>query len=478
MTLKRELDLQYIFISHDLNVVEYISDRIMVMYLGNCRRTGTNRGHLQPTETPLHPRAADLQAQHRPASAHDRTDHPGRNAQSYVTANRLPLSNALRICGRCVCCPGTENYHRGSDGYAPSRMSHGRSPILALARRRHVGMTLSSTMENASANGVAAELERISVTIPREGQILRPVRDVSISVARGETLCIIGESGSGKSLTLRALIGLLPRGASMSGTIRLAGRDITNLSAEERRRIRGARIGMIFQEPATALDPVYTVGHQIAEAIMAHETWTLEQARARALELLELVSIQNAARRFHAFPHEMSGGMRQRAMISIALACQPDILLADEPTTALDVTVQMQILLLLRKLQQLMGMSVIFVTHDIAVAAETADHIAVMYAGTIVEIGSAQQVLLTAKHPYTRALLELRSTGARRGQPIPMISGAPPNPADLPNGCAFHPRCRLADDICRTSDPEFQNIDEHRRVRCWMAAAAPKEIQP
>lgn len=336
-------------------------------------------------------------------------------------------------------------------------------------------MNLSATIERTSADGVAAELKRVSVTIPREGQFLRPVRDVSIAIARGETLCIIGESGSGKSLTLRALIGLLPKGATMGGTIQLAGRDITELSAEERRRIRGARIGMIFQEPATALDPVYTVGHQITEAIMAHETTTIERARARALELLNLVAIPNATRRFHAFPHEMSGGMRQRAMISVALACQPDILLADEPTTALDVTIQMQILLLLRKLQQLIGMSVIFVTHDIAVAAETADHVAVMYAGTIVEMGAVQQVLLTPKHPYTRALLESRATAARRGQPIPMISGAPPNPADLPDGCPFHPRCRLVDNFCRTSPPELKNIDEHQGVRCWMASADAKE---
>ncbi|MCC6777345.1 MAG: ABC transporter ATP-binding protein [Hyphomicrobiales bacterium] len=322
---------------------------------------------------------------------------------------------------------------------------------------------------------MAVELERVSVTIPRERQLLRPVRDVSISLGRGETLCIIGESGSGKSLTLRALIGLLPQGATMSGRIRLAGRDITKLSAEERRQIRGARIGMIFQEPATALDPVYTVGYQITEAIMAHETTPRAQARARSLELLELVAIPNATRRFHAFPHEMSGGMRQRAMIAIALACQPAILLADEPTTALDVTVQMQILLLLRRLQQLMGMSVIFVTHDIAVAAETADRVAVMYAGMIVEMGPAEQVLLAPQHPYTHAILASRATAARRGQAIPMISGAPPDPADLPRGCAFHPRCRLAEDICRASDPESRNTDQHRRVRCWMTARAPEE---
>jgi peptide/nickel transport system ATP-binding protein len=335
---------------------------------------------------------------------------------------------------------------------------------------------MAETIERTSLTTTPViELDGLWVNIPHEGRIVRPVRNVSLNVMRGRTLCIIGESGSGKSLTLRALVGLLPRGATMNGTIRLAGRDITTLPADERRRIRGARIGMIFQEPATALDPVYTVGHQITEAILAHQNVEVGQARTRALELLGLVSIPNAARRFHAFPHEMSGGMRQRAMIAIALACQPDILLADEPTTALDVTVQMQILLLLRRLQQLMGMSVIFVTHDIAVAAEIADQVAVMYAGTIVETGSAEQVLLAPKHPYTRALLESRATAAKRGQAIPTITGAPPNPADFPIGCAFHPRCRFVVEECRTSDPEPRAIDAGRHVRCWMPAAAAAE---
>ena len=322
------------------------------------------------------------------------------------------------------------------------------------------------------------EADQLGVSLSREGKLLRPVRDVSFALKRGETLCIIGESGSGKSLTLRALIGLMPQGSTLAGNIRLGGRDVTHLSAEERRQIRGAQIGTVFQEPATALDPVYTIGHQITEAIMAHQDITRDVARACALELLELVSIPNAARRFKAFSHELSGGMRQRAMIAVALACRPDVLLADEPTTALDVTVQMQILLLLRRLQQQFGMSVIFVTHDIAVAAEIADQVAVMYAGTIVETGTAEQVLLAPQHPYTRALMGSRATAATRGSEIPMIPGGPPNPADLPSGCPFQPRCRFVEDVCRASEPESRSVGERWNIRCWMPSPASARVVP
>jgi peptide/nickel transport system ATP-binding protein len=310
-------------------------------------------------------------------------------------------------------------------------------------------------------------VDQLGVSFSRDGKRLQPVREVSFSLRRGETLCIIGESGSGKSLTLRALIGQMPQGARLDGAIWLRGRDVTHVSAEERRKIRGAQIGTIFQEPATALDPVYTIGRQITEAIMAHQEVKRDVAAGRALELLELVAIPNAKRRFSAFPHELSGGMRQRAMIAVALACRPDVLLADEPTTALDVTVQMQILLLLRRLQLQFGMSVIFVTHDIAVAAEVGDQIAVMYAGTIVETGTAEQVLLEPQHPYTRALLASRATAASRGSDIPTIAGGPPNPADLPSGCAFHPRCRHMAAVCTTSPPAARSVGDHRIIRCW-----------
>ena len=318
-------------------------------------------------------------------------------------------------------------------------------------------------------------VERLGVRFPREG--LAPVREVSFAIDRGRTLCIIGESGCGKSLTLRALIGLLPPGATTTGTVRLVGDDITALPAEARRRLRGARIGMVFQEPAVALDPVYPIGRQLTEAILAHRSLGADAAHQRALALLELVALPDAPRRLHAYPHELSGGMRQRAMIAIALACEPDVLLADEPTTALDVTVQMQILLLLRELQARLGMSVIFVTHDIAVAAEIADDVAVMYAGSVVELGPAADVLLTPRHPYTRALLESRSSMARRGVEIPVIPGAPPDPAHLPDGCAFHPRCRQVAEICRASPPPSHAAGAQWRAWCWQAAD-PKEDAP
>ncbi|MFN0299536.1 MAG: ABC transporter ATP-binding protein [Burkholderiales bacterium] len=319
----------------------------------------------------------------------------------------------------------------------------------------------------ASTDVLAVEVDRLSVGLNREGKTIIPVRDVTFTLARGETLCIIGESGCGKSVTLRALIGLLPANATIGGTVRMQGREVTHLPFEEMRGIRGARVGMIFQEPATALDPVYTIGQQIVETIMAHDDRALRAARSRALELLELVSIPNAERRLDAYPHELSGGMRQRAMIAIALACGPDVLLADEPTTALDVTVQMQVLFLLRGLQERLGMAMVFVTHDVSVAAEIADRIAVMYAGTIVEIGSAQQILVEPRHPYTLGLLASRAHRSNRGHHVPIIPGGPPDPAELPTGCAFHPRCSAADSKCMTVAPDDRPVDNGRRIRCW-----------
>lgn len=319
----------------------------------------------------------------------------------------------------------------------------------------------------STADTSVVEVEALGVSFRREGRTITPVRDVSFGLARARTLCIIGESGSGKTLTLKALIGLLPVGAVVRGAIHFHGRDVTALPYEEMRRIRGARMGMVFQEPATALDPVYTIGRQICETIMAHDGIDVSAARARALELLELVSIPNAEQRFRAYPHELSGGMRQRAMIAIALACRPDVLLADEPTTALDVTVQMQVLFLLRGLQQRLGMAVIFVTHDVAVAAEIADEVAVMYAGSIVETGSAERVLVRPQHPYTQGLLASRASGASRGADIPIIPGGPPNPAEATSGCSFHPRCQFADEMCRKTEPESRQLGDGWEVKCW-----------
>ncbi|MFM9888190.1 MAG: ABC transporter ATP-binding protein [Burkholderiales bacterium] len=330
-------------------------------------------------------------------------------------------------------------------------------------------MSVVDNAITASADTPAIDVDRLSVRLSRERKTIVPVRDVSFTLGHGETLGIIGESGCGKSVTLRALIGLLPVHATVGGTVRIHGRDVTHLPFEDMRVIRGARVGKIFQEPATALDPVYTIGHQIIETIMAHGVRDPKAARSRALELLELVSIPNAERRLDAYPHELSGGMRQRAMIAIALACRPDVLLADEPTTALDVTIQMQVLFLLRGLQARLGMAMVFVTHDVSVAAEIADRIAVMYAGTIVETGSAEQILVEPRHPYTRGLLASRAHRLNRGHAIPIIPGSPPDPADLPSGCAFHPRCISADLQCTTAAPDDRPLDDRRRIRCWHA---------
>ena len=241
-------------------------------------------------------------------------------------------------------------------------------------------------------------------------------------------LGLLGESGSGKSVTLRALMRLLPKKRTqISGSVKVLGRDVLALDDEELSAFRGQTVSMIFQEPALALDPVYTIGRQIAETVMRHEGKSEKEATARALEMLEVVRIPSAKRRLEAYPHEMSGGMRQRAMIALALSCKPKILLADEPTTALDATVQIQILLLLRELQREFGMSVIFVTHDIGVAIEICDRVAVMYAGQIVEQGTLSQIVRSPMHPYARGLLASTVHGAKRGQRLETIPGTPPS---------------------------------------------------
>ena len=275
------------------------------------------------------------------------------------------------------------------------------------------------------------------------------LRDVSFDVAAGEVLAVLGESGSGKSVMLRALMRLhAARTTRLGGQVLVNGEDVLGLSPIALQRVRGAVISMVFQEPGLAFDPVYTIGDQIAETVRAHQTIDRAGARRRALEMLERVQIPQARRRLDAYPHELSGGMRQRAMIALALACGPQLLLADEPTTALDATVQIQILLLLRELQRETGMSVIFVTHDIGAAVEVADRIAVMYAGRIVEENTVSAIVTQARHPYTAGLLASTVGAAQRGHRLATIPGAPPDPASLPAGCAFAPRCASADAAC------------------------------
>jgi peptide/nickel transport system ATP-binding protein len=314
---------------------------------------------------------------------------------------------------------------------------------------------------------VAVEVADLAVRFRQRERTIHAVNGVSFRLASGEVLGILGESGSGKSVTLRALMRLLPTNCEIDGRITINGEDITRVSAARLEELRGSRIAMIFQEPATAFDPVFTIGEQIAETIRRHDKGIgRRQARQRALELLERVQIPSARRRLDAYPHEMSGGMRQRAMIALALSCNPSVLLADEPTTALDVTVQIQILLLLRELQQELGMAVIFVTHDVGAAVEVSDRLAVMYAGRFVETGTARDVLGKRAHPYTEGLLTANLHGAEPGARLAMIPGSPPNLAALPAGCAFAPRCVHALDVCRRQDPPPVIFGDGHVARC------------
>jgi peptide/nickel transport system ATP-binding protein len=294
------------------------------------------------------------------------------------------------------------------------------------------------------------------------------VNGVDLEVARGEAVALIGESGSGKSVTLRSLLRLhAARRTVMTGRIEVAGVDVMALAPAALADYRGRTVSMIFQEPLLALDPVYTLGAQIIESIRRHEPVSPAEARKRALDLFERVRIPSPERRLDAYPHEMSGGMRQRAMIALALACRPQVLLADEPTTALDATVQIQILLLLRELQRELGLSILFVTHDIGAAVEIADRIAVMYAGRIVEEGPARTLIHDPAHPYTLALLKGRAHGAmKKGERLLTIAGAPPDLAALPAGCAFAERCAQADDACRSTQPAPLQLAPDHLARC------------
>jgi peptide/nickel transport system ATP-binding protein len=318
-------------------------------------------------------------------------------------------------------------------------------------------------------------LRDLSVTFTGGRKPVHAASGVSLEVGRGEVVALIGESGSGKSVTLRTLLRLHPeRRTRIGGQVQVAGRDVLAMSTRELDNFRGKVASMIFQEPLLALDPVYSVGAQIVESIRRHEKGvSAAEAQRRALALFERVRIPSPERRLAAYPHEMSGGMRQRAMIALALACNPQLLLADEPTTALDATVQIQILLLLRELQRDLGLSVIFVTHDIGAAVEVADRIAVMYAGRIVEEGSARALIRSPRHPYTIALLKSRAHGAlARGARLETIGGAPPDLSALPPGCAFAERCSLAAEACRAAQPPAIELAPNHRARCIRTEAA------
>src|ERR1700730_235969 len=323
---------------------------------------------------------------------------------------------------------------------------------------------------NIVAAAPLLDVQNLSVKFVSREATVTAVSGATFSLSGGEVLCLLGESGSGKSVTLRALMRLLPKQAQVAGRVEVGGQDVLALQGKALRAFRGGAVAMVFQEPMTALDPVYTIGQHLVEMIRRHKGGTRAEARARALELLDLVKIPSAARRLDPYPHEWSGGLRQRAMIAIALSCGPRLLLADEPTTALDATVQIQVLILLRRLQQELGMGTIFVTHDLGVAAEIADRVAVMYAGRIVESGPVAQVLGAPAHPYTAGLLASTVHGQSRERDIDAIPGSPPDMRRRPRGCSFAPRCARRIAQCRLAVPEPRFPEPGRMAACLVAA--------
>ncbi|MFF2273536.1 ABC transporter ATP-binding protein [Agromyces sp. NPDC058136] len=310
----------------------------------------------------------------------------------------------------------------------------------------------------------------LRVDLPVGGGTMHPVDGVSFEVAAGESLGIVGESGSGKSLSLKAVLGLLPPGATAAGDLRFAlGGDVVR----DAERVRGHGVAMVFQEPMTALNPTMRVGDLIGEAVRARGRMPRREVRARVLELMADVGIPEPARRARMWPHELSGGLRQRVMIAAALATEPELLLCDEPTTALDVTVQAQILELLRRLREERGLAMVFVSHDLAVVAEVCDRVAVMYAGRLVEVGPVDDVLRSPRHPYTAALLASAPSFAGGGEALATIPGSPPDPRRFPEGCRFAARCAFAQDDCLTAAHVLVGVDGLRATACIHPESLP-----
>ncbi|OUO41164.1 peptide ABC transporter ATP-binding protein [Megamonas hypermegale] len=322
------------------------------------------------------------------------------------------------------------------------------------------------------------QVKNLAVSFSTYRGKVKAVRDVSFSVDEGKTIGIVGESGCGKSVTSHAIMGLLPRENSKieHGQITFNDRNITDLSEKEMNRLRGNEIAMIFQDPMTSLNPVLTIGTQIQESLFLHKKLTKQQARQRAIELLNLVGIPSAEMRLDDYPHQFSGGMRQRVMIAMALSCEPKLLIADEPTTALDVTVQAQILDLLKQLQRKTNTAIILISHDLGVIANLCDDIAVMYAGQIVEYGSAEDIFYNAHHPYTKGLLKsLPRLTDKKGEPLLVIEGQPPDLKQDINFCPFAMRCDKAMRICAAQIPAVTQIGNHHYVKCWLEhELAPK----
>jgi peptide/nickel transport system ATP-binding protein len=319
----------------------------------------------------------------------------------------------------------------------------------------------------------------LKVGFPTRRGTLTAVDGVSFDVAAGEVLGVVGESGAGKSITGAAIVGLIePPGRILGGEVRLGGARIDTLSAEAMRKVRGKRIGMVFQDPLTSLNPLYRIGDQIVETIRTHADLSAANARRRAVALLQEAGIQGAGVRLDSYPHEFSGGMRQRVVLALALCAEPDLVIADEPTTALDVSIQAQIIALLKRLCRERGTAVLLITHDMGVIAEMADRVAVMYAGRIVEVGPVRDVVLNPHHPYTRGLMGAIPPVAARTPRLTQIPGSMPRLDAIPTGCAFHPRCAHAFDRCTRERPERLAVGASSEAACWLYAeprAVPAE---
>ena len=483
MELKQQLHLTYLFISHDLNVVQFISDRVLVMYLGHIVEIG-------PVEaiyaTPQHPYTQALLASRLSLDPQVRMTEPPLVGDP---PNPMTPPSGCRFRTRCphaheVCAQVTPrlpqprhgtlhavacHMYDAASGHPAAVEAFNTQRLVVLSAPSHspVGPPGLPQADQPQSPPALVEVRDLCVRFVSREATVHAVNRVSFTMRPGEVMCIIGESGSGKSVTLRAMMRLLPpRKTVLTGAIRIAGQDMLALTPPQLSDIRGTTVAMIFQEPMTALDPAYTVGRQIAETVVRHERCSYDAAYKRALDLLELVKVPSATRRLAAYPHELSGGLRQRAMIAMALSCRPSLLLADEPTTALDATVQIQVLVLLRQLQEELGMGVVFVTHDLGVAAEIADTIAVMYAGRMVETGSVQTVLQSPLHPYTAGMLSSTIVGHKRGTRIEAIPGTPPDLRRLPPGCSFAPRCAYAITACTEALPPERHFASGRTACC------------
>ena len=312
------------------------------------------------------------------------------------------------------------------------------------------------------------QIKNLRTSFFTDGGEVKAVDGVTLSIPKGDTVGVVGESGCGKSVMALSIMRLIEQpGRIVGGEILLHGEDLLKKSKSEMREIRGNKISMIFQEPMTSLNPVYTIGQQISEVYRGHQAISRRKAYARSLEMLKLVGIASPEKRMHQYPFELSGGMRQRVMIAMALACSPDLLIADEPTTALDVTIQAQILELVTELQQKLGMSVMIITHDLGVIAETCSHVAVMYCGNIVEYADVHTLFDDPRHPYTIGLFKSLPRHDVDKEELEAIEGAVPDPAEMPQGCRFGPRCPRAEEICLHQYPELVPDETGRLVRCW-----------